>query len=170
MVLATQVPFAGSGTYVLTDVQLDRFGFKINLQYPEDAVELQVLYDIDRIEGNVVKRIVEPADIVELSAVAQGVYVHERVQRYIVDLVLWLRGNPSVLMGPSTRASIWLLKGSRALALVRGRDHVLPDDVKYLALGVVAHRLELSSTARAEDVRVEDLVKSALMAVPVPKI
>ena len=170
MVLATQVPFAGSGTYVLTDVQLDRFGFKIDLYYPEDAVELQVLDDIDRIEGVEVEKIVEPADIVELSEAAQGVFVHERVRRYIVDLVLWLRGNPSVLMGPSTRASIWLLKGSRALALVRGRDHVIPDDVKHLALGVLSHRLELSSTARAEDVRVEDLVKSALVAVPVPKV
>ncbi len=170
MVLATQVPFAGAGTYVLTDVQLDRFGFKIDLNYPEDAVELQVLNTIDSIEGNVVERIVEPSDIVELSMVAQGVFVHERVRRYIVDLVLWLRGNPSVLMGPSTRASIWLLKGARALALVRGRDHVLPDDVKHLALGVIGHRLELNSTACAEGVQVKDLVREALEAVPVPKL
>ena len=170
MVLATQVPFSGTGTYVLTDVQLDRFGFKVDLGYPEDDVELMVLEDIDRIESVDVQRIVEPDDIVELSKAALDVFVHERVKRYIVDLVLWLRGNPSVLMGPSTRASIWLMKGSRALAMVRGRDHVLPDDVKHLALSVLTHRLELSSTARAEGINVEDLVSQALDSVPVPKI
>ncbi len=170
MVLATQVPFSGAGTYVLTDVQLDRFGFKLDLNYPEDDVELRVLNDIDRIEGVDVERVVEPDDITELSRASLDVFVHERVRRYIVDLVLWLRGNPSVLMGPSTRASIWLLKGSRALAMVRGRDHVLPDDVKLLAQSVIGHRLELSSTARAEGIQVEALVKSALEDVPVPKI
>jgi MoxR-like ATPase len=170
MVLATQVPFSGAGTYVLTDVQLDRFGFKVDLDYPEDDVEHRVLEDIDRIESVDVQRIVEPDDIVELSKATLDIFVHERVKRYIVDLVLWLRGNPSVLMGPSTRASIWLLKGSRALAMVRGRDHVLPDDVKHLAMSVLTHRLELSSTARAEDISVVELVEQALEAVPVPKL
>ena len=170
MVLATQVPYTGVGTYVLTDVQVDRFGFKVELGYPEDDVELRVLGDIDRIEGVVVERIVEPGDVVGLGEAARGVYVHERVRRYIVDLVMWLRGNPSVLMGPSTRASIWLLKGSRALAMVRGRDHVVPDDVKRLAYAVLSHRLELSSTARVEGVQVGALVAQALESVPVPKI
>ncbi|MBD3171173.1 AAA domain-containing protein [Candidatus Bathyarchaeota archaeon] len=169
MVLATQVPFSGTGTYVLTDVQLDRFGFKVDLNYPEDEVELKVLNDIDRIETVNVERIVEPDIIVNLGDTVQDVHVHERVRRYIVDLVLWLRGNPSVLMGPSTRASIWLMKGSRALSMIHGRDHVLPDDVKHLALSVLSHRLELTSTARAEDVKVEDLVVEALGKVPVPK-
>ncbi len=169
MVLATQVPFSGTGTYVLTDVQLDRFGFKVDLNYPEDIVELKVLNDIDRIEAVKVDRIVEPETIVKLSEMVQDVYVHERVRRYIVDLVIWLRGNPSVLMGPSTRASIWLMKGSRALSLIHGRGHVLPDDVKHLAISVLSHRLELTSTARAEDVEVKDLVAEALRVVPVPK-
>jgi MoxR-like ATPase len=169
MVLATQVPFSGAGTYVLTDVQLDRFGFKVDLDYPEDDVEHRVLEEIDRIESVDVERIVEPSDIVELSKASLDIFVHERVKRYIVDLVLWLRGNPSVLMGPSTRASIWLMKGSRALAMVRGRDHVLPDDVKHLAHSILAHRLELTSTARAENVEIRDLVNRALDSIPVPK-
>jgi len=170
MVLATQVPFSGTGTYVLTDVQLDRFGFKIDLTYPEDDVERRVLDEIDRIEAVDVKRIVEPDDIVDLSKATLDIFVHERVKRYIVDLVLWLRGNPSVLMGPSTRASIWLLKGSRALAMVRGRDHVLPDDVKHLAYSILTHRLELNSTARAEEINIKDLVNQALESVPVPEL
>ena len=170
MVLATQVPFTGVGTYALTDVQVDRFGFKVELGYPEDDVELRVLTDIDRIESSVVEKIVGPEEIVGLGEAARGVYVHERVRRYIVDLVMWLRGSPSVLSGPSTRASIWLLKGGRALAMVRGRDHVVPDDVKRLAYGVLSHRLKLSSTARAEGIEVGALVAQALESVPVPKI
>jgi MoxR-like ATPase len=169
MVLATQVPFAGAGTYVLTDVQVDRFGYKVELAYPEDEVELRVIRGIDRIESYRVKAVVDPGEVVGLEGRAGEVYVHERVHRYIVGLVMWLRGNPAVLSGPSTRASIWLLKGSRALALIRGRDYVAPDDVKHLASSVLSHRVELTAAARTEDVSVEELIGEALGSVPVPK-
>lgn len=168
MVLATQVPNAGMGTYLLSDVQLDRFGYKIDLTYPEDDVELRVLVDIDRIESVVVEPVVDLEKIVGLTDAVKDVYVHERVQSYIVNLVLWLRGNPSVLSGPSTRASIWLLKGARALALVNGRDYVIPDDVKHLTVGILSHRVELSSMARSQGIGVAKLVYEALSEVPVP--
>jgi MoxR-like ATPase len=169
MVLATQVPYAGTGTYLLTDVQIDRFGYKLDLYYPEDAVELQVLEEIDRIDEANTDAVVSPEDVVALGDAAKGIYVHSRVKRYVVGLVMWLRGNPNVLMGPSTRASIWLLKGSRALALMRGREYVIPDDVKYLSMSVLSHRVELTSMSRAENVTVRSLVEEALKAVPVPK-
>ena len=169
MVLATQVPNTGSGTYLLTDVQLDRFGFKLDLTYPEDSVELQVLSDIDRIESNHVEAVVSPEMVGSLSERVKQVFVHERVQSYIVGLVLWLRGNPAVLSGPSTRASIWLMKGARALALVHGRDYVIPDDVKHLANSILVHRIELTSMSRAQEINVKRLVEEALDSVPVPK-
>jgi len=81
---------------------------------------------------------------------------------------LWLRGDPAVLSGPSTRASIWLLKGARALALVKGRNYVIPDDVKHLANSILSHRLELTSMARAQDIDIVQLVLKALESVPVP--
>lgn len=169
MVLATQAPFAGAGTYVLTDVQVDRFGYKVELTFPEDEVELRVIRNIDGIESSRVEAVIDPGEVVGLEGRAGEVYVHDRVHRYIVGLVMWLRGNPAVLSGPSTRASIWLLKGSRALALIRGRDYVVPDDVKHLALSVLSHRVELTAAARAEGVHVEELITEALDNVPVPK-
>lgn len=169
MVLATQVPNTGTGTYMLTDVQLDRFGFKLDLNYPEDSVELKVLADIDRIESNGVEEVVSSEIVVSLSERAKQVFVHERVQSYIVSLVLWLRGNPAILTGPSTRASIWLMKGARALALVNGRDYVIPDDVKHLADSILVHRVELTSMSRAQKINVKQLVEEALGSVPVPK-
>ena len=168
MALATQVPNTGTGTYLLTDVQLDRFGFKLDLTYPEDSVELRVLSEIDRIESADVDSVVTTETVVSLSDRAKEVFVHERVQSYIVSIVLWLRGNPAVMSGPSTRASIWLLKGARALALVNGRDYVIPDDVKHLANSILTHRVELTSMARAQETSVMHLVKEALNSVPVP--
>ena len=169
MALATQVPNTGAGTYLLTDVQLDRFGFKLELTYPEDAVELKVLRGIDRIESTEVESVVTTETVVSLSERVKEVFVHEKVQSYIVSIVLWLRGNPAVMSGPSTRASIWLLKGSRALALVNGRDYVIPDDVKHLANSTLTHRIELTSMARAQEINVKQLVSEVLDNVPVPK-
>ena len=168
MALATQVPNTGTGTYLLTDVQLDRFGYKLDLTYPEDSVELRVLSEIDRIECADVESVVTTGTVVNLSDRAREVFVHERVQSYIVSIVLWLRGNPAVMSGPSTRASIWLLKGARALALVNGRDYVIPDDVKHLANSILTHRVELTSMARAQDIDIVQLVVSALESISVP--
>lgn len=169
MALATQVPNTGAGTYLLTNVQLDRFGYKLDLTYPEDSVELRVLSEIDRIESADVESVVSTGMLISLSDRARKVFVHERVQSYIVSIVLWLRGNPSVMSGPSARGSIWLLKGSRALALVNGRDYVIPDDVKHLANCILTHRMELTSMARSQEILVNGLIKEAIDRVPVPK-
>lgn len=169
MVLATQVPYAGTGTYILTNVQVDRFGFKIDLLYPEDSVELKVIANIDRIEDAEVDAVISPNTVIELSKQTKEIFVHERIRQYIVSLVMWLRKHPSVLTGPSTRASIWLMKGSRALALTRGREYVIPDDIKLLANSILPHRLELTAIARAEDFSRQQLVKEALENVSVPK-
>jgi len=169
MVLATQVPYTGVGTYVLTNVQLDRFGYKVDLGYPEEDIELRVLKEIDHIEASNVEAVLAPGEVVEFGEKARDVYVHDRVRRYILGLVTWLRRNPYVLSGPSPRASIWLMKGSRALALIRGRDYVVPDDVKHLASSVLSHRVTLTPMARSEAVTVDALVAEALDSVPVPK-
>jgi len=169
MVLATQVPYSGMGTYMLTDVQLDRFGYKLDLSYPDKGAEMKILDSIDYIDEYEVEPVLSPEEVVALGGLVRGVYVHERVKQYIVEFTMWLRNNGNVVMGPSTRASIWLLKGSRALALVRGRDYVVPDDVKSLAYSVLKHRMSLSSTAKADNLTTLSLVQEALATVPVPK-
>ena len=169
MVVATQVPFTRAGTYLLTDVQLDRFAFKVTLGYPARAVEDEILGRIDAIEEQIVEAVLKSRDVLELSDKVLTVFVHERVRGYILDLISSLRGNPSIREGPSTRASVWLLKGARARALFEGRDYVIPDDIKFLADKVLIHRIDVTPQARAEDVTPEGLVKSALDVVPVPK-
>jgi len=169
MVIATQVPYTRAGTYLLSDVQLDRFAFKVDLGYPLRGVEEEILRRVDVIEEPRLEAVLTPRAVVELSEQVSGIQVHERIQGYILDVVAWLRGNSSIREGPSTRASLWLLKGSRARALLEGRDYVVPDDVKFLADKVLTHRIELTPQARAEETNERGLVKAALEAVPVPK-
>ena len=169
MVVATQVPFARAGTYLLTDVQLDRFAFKVTLGYPEREIEDEILGKIDAIEDPSIEAVMKASEVLELSDKVLTVFVHERVRGYILDLIAKLRKDPSVREGPSTRASIWLLKGARARALFEGRNYVIPDDVKFLADKVLIHRIDLTPQARAEDVLPGSLVKSALDTIPVPK-
>jgi len=169
MVIATQVPYTRAGTYLLSDVQLDRFAFKVDLGYPSRGVEDEILHRVDVLETPDLEAILSSKDVVELSEQVLGIEVHERVRSYILDLITWLRGNSSIREGPSTRASLWLLKGSRARALLEGRDYVIPDDVKFLADKVLTHRVELTPQARAEDVSESELVAKALETVAVPK-
>ena len=169
MVIATQVPYPGAGTYALTDVQVDRFAFKVNLGYPDAETEQRLLDRIDAIESSLVEPVLDPGVVGVLRDACLEVFVHDLVRGYIVDLLGELRGNRYIRMGPSTRASIWLMKGARGLALLRGRDYVNPDDVKFMAGYVLAHRLELSPQARADGVSGAGLVEEALGSVPVPK-
>lgn len=166
MVLATQVPNSGISTYLLSDVQLDRFVYKIDLTYPEDDVEIAVLHNIDQIKANKVKPVIDLDTIVTLKSAVKNVYVHKHVHSYIVDLVMWLRSNPLVLSGPSTRATICLLKGARAIALVNGRDFVIPDDIKTIYRHVLMRRIELSNIVKSQGESVLKLVNAVINIVP----
>jgi len=169
MVVATQVPYPGAGTYTLTDVQLDRFAFKAVLEYPDPVVEMEIVKQINGIETRKISPVLTPVQIRELNAQTREVFVHDRVREYIQGLVSDIRGNRYVRMGPSTRAAIWLMKGSRARALFDGREYVNPDDVKSLCGYVLPHRVELTPQARADGVTAEMLVDEALGRVMVPK-
>jgi MoxR-like ATPase len=168
MVIATQIP-GGAGTYPLTPVQVDRFSFKVSLDYPGTEDEVEVLGRIDSIETANTDPVLKPEEITDLADLARSVFVNKRVRSYIVDLVSSIRGNRHVRSGPSPRASIWLLKGSRVRALMEGRDYAIPDDVKSLASRVLVHRVELTPQAEAEDVSVEELIAEAVENTPVPK-
>ena len=113
--------------------------------------------------------VLSQADVEELEKQASLIYVSESVEEYIVDIVQSLRGNRNVRTGPSPRASIWLTKGARVKALMEGREYVIPDDVKDLLTEVVAHRIELTPQARADEVSVADLIKEVTENIPVPK-
>ena len=169
MVLATQMPYGEVGTYPLTSVQVDRFSYRVEVEAPDHESEVKILGRVDEIEDLDGDVVLESGDVLELSRMARGVYVDDSVKRYIVDLVHFVRRSPHVRMGPSPRASIWLFRGSRVRALMDGRGHVVPDDVKGLVRSVIPHRVELTAQARAGEVTSASLVEEALERVAVPK-
>lgn len=169
LVLATQIPYGSAGTYPLTEVQIDRFAYKIKISHATPEEEIQILEKIDYIETEPVKQVVTKEEILKLIEEAKKVYVSEAVRKYIVDLVTSLRNNHNILEeGPSARASIWMMKASRAYALINGRNYVIPDDVKTVAPHVLRHRIQLRKEV-IEEINEEKVIQETLLITPVPK-
>ena len=172
LVLATQLPARerATGTYPLTEVQVDRFAYRVYVGYPEEDEEDEIISRIDEIERMDVTSVASPGEVASLIEEVRKVKVSEKVRRYILSLVNSLRANEDLSWGPGPRASIWLYKGARALAYVEGRDYVIPDDVKELAPLVLYHRLRLKPELEAEGLKPEEVISRALREVEVPKV
>ena len=169
MVIASQVPSGGDGTYHLPDTQLDRFMFRAWSDYPSAEDEATVLSNVDNIETVDVLPVLSVEEVVALQEQTRKTYVAPEVNKYIVALTQNLRRIPDVLLGPSPRGSIALYKGARALALIQERDYVIPDDVKRLALPSLEHRILLKPEAQSDGVTSAGLVRQVLEETPVPK-
>jgi MoxR-like ATPase len=169
LLIATQLPYGGEGTYPLTDVQRDRFAYSVEVSYPSREQELAIISSIDFIEKPRVSQVVSASEVVKLIESVVRVKVSERVKNYILDIVACVRGFDEVSSGPGPRASIWLLKGSRALAFLEGRDYVIPDDVKKLAYHVLPHRIKIKLEYQADNISPLSIVEKALKEVEVPK-
>lgn len=170
MVIGSQLPFGSEGTYPLTEVQLDRFMFRILSDYVSKEEEIQIISKVDYIEQPDIKPVASLDEIALLRQKIKAVHVSDEVKGYIIDLVRACRVDPDVLYGVSTRASVSLFKSSRAYAYLKGRDFVLPDDVKRLAFPVLAHRIRVKPEAEMDDVTAKTVVDRVLSSVPVPKI
>ena len=169
MVIATQIPFGGAGTYPLTEVQIDRFSFKVDVGYPSFAEEKEIISRIDELEASEIAVRAKLEELLGEIDKVKKVHVSGRVKEYIVSLTDAIRKKDFVRMGPSPRASIWLFKGARARAYLQGRDYVIPDDVKVVAPFVLAHRIILAPEAEMEDVSEKALIQEALRETPVKK-
>ena len=178
LVLATQNPVETEGTYSLPEAQVDRFLFKVVVDYPTRDEELEIL---ERAEGLEIhddaKPLLRPKQVLEARAEAQSAFVDDKVKRYIVDLVLATRDPkaaglpelaPLLRFGASPRATLALSAGAKAYAFLEGRAYVTPDDIKAVALRVMRHRLALSYEAEAENVTPDDVVKKVLAKVKAP--
>jgi MoxR-like ATPase len=169
LLLATQIPYGSPGTYPLTEVQTDRFAYKIKILHPTPEEEMQILEKIDHIETEQVKQVTTKEEVLKLIEKVKEVYVSEAIRKYIVDLVTNLRNNHSILEeGPSARASIWMMKASRAYALINGRNYVIPDDVKIIAPHVLRHRIRLRKE-ELEEINEDQIIQETLSTTPVPK-
>jgi MoxR-like ATPase len=168
LVLATQIPYGSPGTYPLSEVQVDRFAYKVRVSHATPEEEVKILELADLIEAGQVRQVAGKKQVLELVEEARKVYVSAPVKQYIVDLVTGLRKNHALLEGPSARASIWMMKAGRAHALISGRSYVIPDDVKAVAPHVLRHRLQLRREI-VEEVSEDQVVEEILSITPVPK-
>ncbi|MGH3686790.1 MAG: AAA family ATPase [Pseudonocardiaceae bacterium] len=178
LVLATQNPIENEGVYPLPEAQRDRFLFKIQVEYPTVEEEREIIYRMG-VHPPEPNRVLDPAGLIRLQEVAARVFVHHALVDYVVRLVLATRKPAEhglsdvagwVAYGASPRASLGIVAAARALALIRGRDYVLPQDVVDVSADVLRHRLVLSYDALADGVPVEHIVTRVLQTVPLPHI
>jgi MoxR-like ATPase len=169
LVIATQNPIELEGTFPLPEAQLDRFFMKIKLGYPSEADEEAILLRFE--EGSPLTElapVVNADELVRLGHLVPQVHCDESVRHYIVQVVQATRHHPAYELGASPRGSMSLFRGARALAAIRGRDYVLPDDVKFLAPFILSHRAILSSQSRLRGRDAEGVLQEVLESVPVP--
>lgn len=171
MVIATLNPIEYEGTYPLPEAQLDRFMLKVSIGYPsfEEEVEILKRRILRRQDSPQVKSVLSREEVLELQRRVEEVYVDSSILEYIVSIARKTRELREVAVGASPRGSETLMKAARALALIRGRDYVLPDDVKELAVEVLAHRLVLRAEGLAWGLSAEDLVREVVSKVEVPR-
>ncbi|RMG18444.1 MAG: AAA family ATPase [Planctomycetota bacterium] len=168
-VLATQNPYEFEGTYPLPESQLDRFLLRLSVGYPSPEQELEVLRAQEvRHPLEDLGPVVHGEDVLAMQAATRRVRADESILEYVVNIAQASRRAPELSVGVSPRGSLALRRAAQALALVRGRDYVVPDDVKELALPVLAHRVVPEDTARGAQRRAEEALQGILDALPVP--
>ncbi|MDP5115708.1 MAG: AAA family ATPase [Ilumatobacteraceae bacterium] len=169
LVIATQNPIEHDGTYQLPESQLDRFLIRMEIGYPNRQAELDILEPGTGAEAtHQLSPVVSARDIRDMIAVASQVSMVEPLKNYVIDIAHASRKHPQVSLGLSPRAMVQLARAVRALAASRGRDYSTPDDVKELAVPVLAHRLVLRHTNRSHQMTSSDVIQEILTTVPVP--
>jgi MoxR-like ATPase len=173
LVFATQNPIEQEGTYRLPEAQLDRFLFKIEVGYPNLEEEIKI------IEGNHQRKNVDPTDLItpifkaheitEFQKIIQSILVEPKLIHYIAQLVNTTRNNPFLFLGASPRASISILNAAKALAAIRGRDFVIPEDIKFVAVPALKHRIVVSPEKEMEGVTSDQIVQQIIESIEIPR-
>jgi MoxR-like ATPase len=171
MVLATQNPVEYLGTYPLPEAQLDRFFMKISIGYPLPDEESRILLGL-QLEHPLdsLMPVVDSSEIASLQREVKKVHMDRSLSDYIVEIIGQTRRRPDILLGSSPRGSISLFKASQAWAYYNGRNYVIPDDIKKMAIPVLSHRIVLSQEAKLKKLRSEDILGSILNSTNVPVV
>lgn len=169
MVIATQNPIEHEGTFPLPEAQLDRFLMRLSIGYPSFTDENELLERL-RLEHplDALGQVASAEEVVAAQRAIREVFVHEKVRQYLVRIVHATRRHEELALGASPRASIALYRTAQCLAALEGREFVIPDDVKFVAEAILAHRVILSSEARLRGRAVEDLIDDLLGSIPAP--
>ncbi len=170
-VLATQNPTGSVGTQMLPESQLDRFMLRLHMGYPDLDSEVQIMQARNGADPmDTVQQVITRDMLLQMQNAAAQVYVDDVILHYIAELSAATRSHDYIRLGVSPRGSLALCASARATALVRGRDYVIPDDIRVVIAECFAHRLLLAPRARMEHVTAEDLIESILQKVPVPRL
>lgn len=177
MVLATQNPIEQEGTYPLPEAQVDRFMFKLKMDYPTKIEEHEILRKMARSQPDInIEPVIEPSHILKLRLLSDEVFMDEKIEEYIVNIVEATRSPENyqlnlsqfIRYGASPRATICLAMAAKANAMIDGRGYVTPQDVKTVAMDVLRHRIILTYEAEAEEKTTEDIIKDILQTIKVP--
>ncbi|MBC7688173.1 MAG: MoxR family ATPase [Aquabacterium sp.] len=173
LILATQNPVEQEGTYRLPEAQLDRFIFKIDVKYPTLQEEVGILNNQHgRTQAQLiyeVNKIISPMDINNFRSTIQSVIIEPRLVEYIAKIVIETRNNSALYLGASPRASLAILRASKASAAIKGRDFVTPEDIIEMAAPVLRHRIILTPEKEMEGLTADDLIETILKAIEVPR-
>ena len=173
MVLATQNPIEQEGTYRLPEAQLDRFLFKLVVNYPsleEETTILQLAHtNINQTDLSKVQAILNKEEIISLRKTVSSILVEEHLFKYIAQIVGSTRHNPSLYLGASPRASIAILNAAKACACLRGRDFVSPDDIKYVCAPVLRHRVVLTPEKEMEGITCDAVIQQLVDKIEIPR-
>ncbi|MDR0683424.1 MAG: MoxR family ATPase [Dysgonamonadaceae bacterium] len=173
MVIATQNPVEQEGTYRLPEAQLDRFLMKVVVNYPHPEEELLILKrhnektHLTRLED--VRPILSKEKLLTFRSLVNHIYIEDSLLKYISDIIIATRNNKAIYLGASPRAGIAVLNAAKAYAVLQGRDFVIPDDIKYLAVPVLQHRLMLSAETEMEGRSAAAITKRIIEKIEVPK-
>lgn len=177
LVLATQNPIEQEGTYPLPEAQVDRFMLKVKISYPKREEEMLIIRDHSQSDRQEVQPILSLDDLQEARALVKEVYLDEKIERYIVDIVFATREPEAaglseigsyISFGASPRASISLAIAARAYAFIRGRGYVIPEDIRAVCYDVLRHRIGLSYEAEANELSADDIIRDILNKIQVP--
>ncbi|WP_298742000.1 MoxR family ATPase [uncultured Chitinophaga sp.] len=174
MVIATQNPIEQEGTYRLPEAQLDRFLFKIEVKYPEIAEEVAMLQAMHQHNGvqditMMVNRVVTATQVLEFQSQVRRIHIEEKLLHYIAALVQETRVNPSLYLGASPRASLAVMNCAKAIAAMRDRDFVTPDDIVEMLPHVLRHRIMLTPEREMEGIAADEVIAQIIKAVEVPR-
>lgn len=172
LVLATQNPIEQEGTYRLPEAQLDRFLFKIEIDYPDVADETEILMRAANRKGeqmDEISPVISAADIAAYKSTLSDIIIDEKLLGYIAEIVNQTRSDQSIYLGASPRASLALLNGSRAFAAIQGRDFVTPEDIKFLAGPVLKHRIILTPEKEMEGISAAEVIQQLVAKTEVPR-
>ncbi len=172
IVMATQNPIEYEGTYPLPEAQVDRFLMRLEVGYPSKKEEVEILLRRKerRTDEVFTNKVIDAPGLIEMQEVVENVHLDDDIKKYIVNIVHLTREHGQVEVGSSPRGSLALMKLGMANAAIRGRDYVVPDDVKFIAKEALAHRLVLKPGPAIKGVKTEGIISEILKEVPVPKV